>query len=75
MAFLYFFTLDMRNITIEGTVVADNPGDAYVHRQRLLQIFSPKLLGTLQYRGRQIACVVEEQGDSFPLDKGYRISL
>ena len=63
-AFYIFSTLDMRNITIEGTIVADNPGDAYAHRQRFLQIFSPKLLGTLQYRGRQIACVVEEAGFS-----------
>lgn len=51
-AFYISSTLDMRNITIEGTVVADNPNDAYMLRQRFLKIFSPKLLGTLQYRGR-----------------------
>jgi len=63
-AFYISSTLDMRNITIEGTVVAENPGDAYAWRQRFLQIFSPKLLGTLQYRERQISCVVEDAGFS-----------
>lgn len=63
-AFYISSTLDMRNITIEGTVVADNPNDAYMLRQRFLKIFSPKLLGTLQYRGRQISCVVEDAGFS-----------
>jgi hypothetical protein len=61
-AFYISSTLDMRNITIEGTIVADTPNEAYVKRQRFLQIFSPKLLGTFLYRGRQIACVVEEAG-------------
>lgn len=63
-AFYISSTLDMRNITIEGTVVADTPDEAYKRRQHLLQIFSPKLLGTLQYRERQISCVVEEAGFS-----------
>lgn len=61
-AFYISSTLDMRNIILEGTVLADTPDDAYAHRQRLLQIFSPKLNGTLRYRERQIACVVEEAG-------------
>lgn len=61
-AFYISSTLDMRNITLEGTIVANTPDEAYIHRQRLLQIFSPKLRGTLLYRGRQISCVVEEAG-------------
>jgi hypothetical protein len=61
-AFYISSTLDIRNITLEGTVVADTPDEAYTRRQRFLQIFSPKLRGTLLYRGRQIACVVEEAG-------------
>jgi len=61
-AFYISSTLDMRNITLEGTVIADTPDEAYTQRQRLLQIFSPKLRGTLLYRGRQISCVVEEVG-------------
>ncbi|QHQ61443.1 phage tail family protein [Anaerocolumna sedimenticola] len=61
-AFYISSTLDMRNITLEGTVIADTPDEAYTRRQRFLQIFSPKLRGTLLYRGRQIACVVEEAG-------------
>lgn len=61
-AFYISSTLDMRNITLEGTIVANTPDEAYTHRQRLLQIFSPKLRGTLLYRGRQISCVVEEAG-------------
>lgn len=55
-------TLDMRNITLEGTIIANTPDETYTRRQRFLQIFSPKLRGTLLYRGRQIACVVEEAG-------------
>ncbi len=61
-AFYISSTLDMRNITLEGTVIADTPDESYTRRQRLLQIFSPKLRGTLLYRGRQISCVVEEAG-------------
>jgi len=61
-AFYISSTLDMRNITLEGTVVAETPDEAYTRRQRFLQIFSPKLRGTLLYRGRQISCVVEEAG-------------
>ena len=61
-AFYISSTLDMRNITLEGTVIADTPDEAFTLRQRFLQIFSPKLRGTLLYRGRQIACVVEEAG-------------
>ena len=61
-AFYISSTLDMRNITLEGTVVANTPDEAYTFRQRFLQIFTPKLRGTLLYRGRQISCVVEEAG-------------
>lgn len=61
-AFYISSTLDMRNIILEGTVVANTPDDAYAWRQRFLQIFSPKLNGALVYRERQIACVVEEAG-------------
>lgn len=61
-AFYISSTLDMRNITLEGTIIANTPDEAYTRRQRLLQIFSPKLHGTLLYRGRQISCVVEEAG-------------
>ncbi len=61
-AFYISSTLDMRNIILEGTVVADTPDDAYARRQLFLKIFSPKLNGTLVYRDRQIACVVEEAG-------------
>lgn len=61
-AFYISSTLDMRNITLEGTIIANTPDETYTRRQRFLQIFSPKLRGTLLYRGRQIACVVEEAG-------------
>ncbi len=59
-AFYISSTLDMRNIILEGTIVADNPDDAYAKRQHFLQVFSPKLNGTLVYRNKQISCVVEE---------------
>lgn len=61
-AFYISSTLDMRNITLEGTIVASSPDDAYAKRERFLKIFSPKKNGTLVYRKRRIACVVEEAG-------------
>lgn len=61
-AFYISSTLDMRNITIEGSVVANTADEAYDKRIRLLRIFSPKHKGTLLYRGKQIRCVVEEAG-------------
>lgn len=61
-AFYISSTLDMRNVTLEGTIVADTPDEAYARRHRFLQIFNPKLRGTFLYRGLQIACVVEEAG-------------
>lgn len=59
-AFFISSTVDMRNITLEGTIVADTPEAAYEQRKRLLRIFTPKKQGTLLCRGRQIPCVVEE---------------
>lgn len=61
-AFYISSTLDMRNITLEGTVSASTIDEAYTHRKRFLRIFAPKQQGTLIYRGRQISCVVEEAG-------------
>ncbi len=61
-AFYISSTLDMRNITLEGTIVASSPDDAYAKRERFLRIFSPKKNGTLVYRNRRISCVVEEAG-------------
>ena len=59
-AFYISSTVDMRNITLEGTIVANTPDEAYEQRKRLLRIFTPKKQGTFLYRGRQIPCVVEE---------------
>ena len=64
-AFFISSALDMRNITLEGTVVAASVDEAYALRKRFLRVFTPKQQGLLVYRGRQIACVVEEAG--FPL--------
>jgi len=61
-AFYISSTLDMRNITIEGTVLAPTTEDAFQHRRHLLKIFTPKQRGTLIYRDRQISCIVEEAG-------------
>ncbi|GHU82636.1 tail protein [Clostridia bacterium] len=61
-AFFISSTLDMRNITLEGTVVANTPDEVYTLRKKLLRIFTPKQQGTFLYRDRQIACVVEEAG-------------
>lgn len=59
-AFYISSTVDMRNITLEGTIVANTPDEAYEQRKRLLRIFTPKKQGTFLYRGKQISCVVEE---------------
>jgi len=61
-AFYISSTLDMRNITIEGTILADNVDQSFEYRKHLLKIFTPKLRGTLVYRNRQISCIVEEAG-------------
>lgn len=63
-AFYISSTLDMRNITIEGSILSSSVDEAFGYRQQLLKIFTPKLRGTLIYRGRQIACIVEESGFS-----------
>lgn len=57
-------TLDMRNITLEGNILAESIDDSFDYRRQLLKIFTPKLRGTLVYRNRQIACIVEEAGFS-----------
>ena len=61
-AFFISSALDMRNITLEGTIAAGTPNKAYEYRRQFLKIFTPKQTGTLTYRNRQIACVVEEAG-------------
>jgi Phage tail protein. len=59
-AFYISSTLDMRNITLEGNIVAESSDEAFDYRRRLLRAFTPKQRGTLVYRDRQISCVVEE---------------
>lgn len=63
-AFYISSTLDMRNITIEGNILARSVDESFEYRKQLLKIFTPKLRGTLIYRGRQISCIVEEAGFS-----------
>jgi hypothetical protein len=53
-------SVDMRNITIEGQILADNFEQSYDLRRNLLKIFTPKLRGTLTFRSRKISCIVEE---------------
>ena len=45
-AFYISSTLDMRNITIEGTILAASIDSAFDYRRQLLRIFTPKLRGT-----------------------------
>ena len=59
-AFFVGSAMDMRNITLEGTIVAGSTDEAYGLRQQLLRVFTPKLQGTLQFRNRRISCVVED---------------
>ena len=59
-AFYISSALDMRNITIEGNIIAADIEASFEYRRQLLRIFTPKLRGTLIYRNRRIACIVEE---------------
>ncbi|ROR28097.1 tail protein [Mobilisporobacter senegalensis] len=59
-AFYVSSTMDMRNITLEGTIIANTPDEAYELRKSFLRLFSPKKSGVIKYRERQIACVIEE---------------
>ena len=61
-AFFISSAMDMRNITLEGSVITPTVAETYDQRRRFLRVFTPKLQGTLIYRNRQIACVVEEAG-------------
>jgi len=61
-AFFIASTLDMRNITLEGTLVARDLEDTYAQRARFLRVLSPKAQGMLVCRGKRVACVVEEAG-------------
>ena len=61
-AFFISSAMDMRNITLEGSVITPTITETYDQRRRFLRVFTPKLQGTLVYRNRQIACVVEEAG-------------
>ena len=61
-AFYIASTLDMRNITLEGTLAARDTEEAYDRRARFLQVFSPKSQGTLLCRNKRVSCVVEEAG-------------
>ena len=59
-AFFISGSLEMRNILLEGTIVGQSKDEAYAARKRLLRVFTPKLSGTLVYRGLRIPCIVEE---------------
>jgi hypothetical protein len=63
-AFYISSTLGMRNITLEGTVMANTVDEAYEQRKHFLRIFTPKLQGTLFMHNWRINCVVEEAGFS-----------
>ena len=61
-AFFISSAMDMRNITLEGSVITPTIAETYDQRRRFLRVFTPKQQGTLVYRYRQIQCVVEEAG-------------
>jgi hypothetical protein len=63
-AFYIDSALEMRNVTIEGRILAPTKDEAYRYRQQLLHVFVPDQKGTLVYRDRQISCYVEEAGFS-----------
>ncbi len=53
-------SLDMRNIVIEGRIIADTIDKAYEFRKNLLNLFNPKAKGRLIFKGLSIPCIVEE---------------
>ena len=53
-------SLDMRNITIEGRILADSIEKAYELRKMLLNSFNPKYKGRLIFKNLSIPCIVEE---------------
>lgn len=53
-------SLDMRNITIEGRILANSIDDAYDYRKTLLDVFNPKHKGQLIFKDLSIPCIVEE---------------
>ena len=53
-------SLDMRNITVEGRILADSIEEAYELRKILLNIFNPKHKGRLIFKELSIPCIVEE---------------
>lgn len=59
-AFYMSSALDMRNIVLEGTIVADSSAHAATLQKSLLKAFNPKSRGSLRYRDASIACIVEE---------------
>jgi len=61
-AFFISGSLEMRNILLEGTIIGDTLDETHEARKRLLRVFTPKLKGTLFYRGARIPCIVEEAG-------------
>lgn len=77
-AFYISGALDMRNITLEGTVCAESSAHAGALQKRLMKIFTPKMGGTLFYRSARIPCVVEEiafSTGSGPRNPSFFISL
>lgn len=50
----------MRNIILEGRIVADAIEEAYDLRKKLLNIFNPKYKGRLIFKDLSIPCLVEE---------------
>jgi hypothetical protein len=53
-------SLDMRNIIMEGRILAGTIDQAYLFRRRLIDIFNPKHKGRLTFKGLSIPCIVEE---------------
>ncbi|MDU6305067.1 MAG: phage tail family protein [Clostridium sp.] len=53
-------SLDMRNIVIEGRILASSVDESYELRQKLLNLFNPKAKGRLIFKGLSIPCIVEE---------------
>jgi hypothetical protein len=59
-AFIISNSVETRNITIEGAILAETPAVADELKARLRQVFAPKKRGLFFMRARRIPCMVEE---------------
>lgn len=77
-AFFVSDNLDMREITLSGTIVSGGAEETYELRRELIRAFNPKLKGTLIVGDLSIPCTVDEApvfGDGTARTRTFFVSL